>query len=361
MRKNYYSYYQPKEEVKKRKKHSVYFHLFLFIATFLSTAIAGAQWAGHDFTHLENIIYGFTYGILMSVFFLSHEFGHYFAARHHKVDATLPYFIPFPPAPGLIGLFGTFGAVIRTRSPILSRKVLFDIGVSGPIAGFVVSLLFLIYGLMTLPTIDFIYNIHPNYVLLHRGMIPAEGLFYGDSILYHLLSSVFANSDGFLPPMNEIYHYPFLNVGWFGLFVTVLNMIPIGQLDGGHITYAMFGAKRQGQIARFFWWLIMIMGFLGFLSLTHDSLNYVKEGSSYYILKQLFFGPLHWIEINAPVLFDAWGGWLFWGLITRIFIKLDHPPVKENDDLDSGRMYIGWFAILILILSFSYNGIYFLE
>jgi len=357
MSQEFYSYYQPKQ----RKKHSVYFHLFLFLATFLSTTIAGVQWAGKDFTHLENISYGLTYGILMMLFFISHEFGHYFASRYHNVDATLPYFIPFPPAPGLVGLFGTFGAVIRTRSPIMSRTALFDIGVAGPIGGFVMSLIFLTYGFMTLPGIDFIYNIHPNYLVLNKGLIPTEGLFFGDTILYSILSKIFANPGGFLPPMNEIYHYPFLNVGWFGLFVTTLNMMPIGQLDGGHITYAMFGKKMQGKIARIFWWLIMFMGGLGLLSLCHDLLKSEDSGSSYYFLKQIFFGPLHWIKIHIPIVFEAWTGWLFWGIITKLFIKLDHPPLRDDEPISQNRMLVGWIAVIILILSFSYNGIYFIE
>ncbi len=361
MSQDYYSNYQPKIDVKKRKKHSVYFHIFLFLATFLTTTIAGVQWAGHDFTHLENISYGLTYGLLMMLFFMSHEFGHYFAARYHKVDATLPYFIPFPPAPGMVGLFGTFGAVIRTRSPIMSRKALFDIGVAGPIGGFIMSLILLIYGLMTLPPIDFIFDIHPNYLVFNGGEIPHHGLFYGYTILYSILTNFFANPEGFLPPMNEIYHYPFLNVGWFGLFVTTLNMMPIGQLDGGHITYAMFGKKIQGIIARIFWWLIMAMGGLGFLSIIHDFLSFEQEDSSYYFLKQIFFGPLHWVEVNAPILFDAWSGWLFWGIITKLFIKLDHPPVGDDENLSQNRMLVGWISIIILLLSFSYNGIYFVE
>lgn len=354
-----YSYYKPEE--KQRKKHSVYFHIFLFLATFLSTTIAGVQWAGQDFTHLENISYGLTYGILMMLFFFSHEFGHYFASRYHKVDVTLPYFIPFPPAPGLIGLFGTFGAVIRTRSPILSRTALFDIGVAGPIGGFIMSLIFLIYGLMTLPTIDFIYSIHPNYLVMNSGQIPAEGLFYGDTILYSILSSVFANPDGFLPPMNEIYHYPFLNVGWFGLFVTTLNMMPIGQLDGGHITYAMFGRNLQTKIARIFWWLIMIMGVFGILGIFYEILSLEHEGTSYYFLKQIFFPILNFIHVNAPFLYKSWSGWLFWGVITRLFIKLEHPPVRDNEPLSRNRMIVGWLSIIILVLSFSYNGLYFIE
>ncbi|MFC2129809.1 site-2 protease family protein [Bacteroidota bacterium] len=346
---------------KSKKKNPLFIHIILFAATFLTTSIAGVQWAGKDFTDLGNLEYGLIYGLLMITFLTAHEFGHYIASRIHKVEATLPYYIPFPPVPGMVGLFGTFGAVIKTRTPILTRKALFDIGVAGPIAGFIVSLIFLIYGLMTLPGIDFIYNIHPEYLLYLNGEIPKISLHFGDTILYSILSNTIANPDGFLPPMNEIYHYPFLNVGWFGLFVTTLNMIPIGQLDGGHISYAMFGSKIQGKIARVFWWAMMIIGTLALLGVIHDMLSLDYSGGFMQFIKNIFLSPLHWIKINTPWIYAGWAGWLFWGFITKVFIKLDHPPVRENDELDPQRKAIGWIAYLILFLSISYNGIYFVE
>jgi membrane-associated protease RseP (regulator of RpoE activity) len=345
-----------------RKKNPLYIHILLFFGTFLTTTIAGVQWVGKDFTHLENLSYGLTYGFLMITFLTSHEFGHYIASRIHKVDATLPYYIPFPPAPGLMGLFGTFGAVIKTRSPILSRKALFDIGVAGPISGFIVSIIFLIYGFLTLPDISYILNIHPEYIVLYGGEIPRSGLHFGDNLGYYLLSKIFVITEANLPPMNEMYHYPFLNAGWFGLFVTALNiMMPMGQLDGGHVTYAMFGPVIQKKIAKVFWIIIMSVGALGTLGYVHEILSYNEEGNIFNFFKTILYPPLDWIKTNIPYLLEGWGGWLFWGLIIRFFIKLPHPPVQENDKLDKKRMIIGWISLIILILSISYNGIYFVN
>lgn len=344
-----------------KKKNKFILNIILFVLTFVTTMIAGVQWSGHNFTDLVNLHYGLTYAILIMTFLSAHEFGHYFASRFHKVDATLPYYIPLPPTPAMPILFGTMGAVIKTRTPIRSRKALFDIGVAGPIAGFIVSIIFIIYGLMTLPGIDYLYNIHPEYLLLYNGHIPDKSLFFGNTLIYSFLTDIFANPNGFLPPMNEIYHYPFLNVGWFGLFVTTLNMIPIGQLDGGHVVYAMFGAKVQRKVARYFWWMMVVIGTAALLGVAFDLLRVDSPGSFFIFIQNIFLPPLQWIKNNAGWVYSGWPGWLFWAFITRFFIKMNHPPVGSNEKLDKKRMVIGWIALFILLLSFSYNGIYFVE
>ncbi|MDH4069485.1 MAG: site-2 protease family protein, partial [Ignavibacteria bacterium] len=215
-------------------------HGFLFLATFAATTLAGAQWLNRNSLELSNFSYGLTYGCLILLMLGSHEFGHYFAARYHRVRTTLPFFIPLPPFLPF-GVFGTLGAVIRIRSSIPSRKVLFDIGAAGPIAGFVVSLAVLIIGFITLPSREYLHLIHPEYAQM--AVIPEGGIRFGETLLFLAVAELFAPAGSFVPPMNEIYHYPFLCVGWFGLFVTALNLIPIGQLDGGHISFAMFGEK----------------------------------------------------------------------------------------------------------------------
>lgn len=345
--------------IKKTAKSPVLLHIGLFIFTFITCTIAGAQWAFKDFTDVLNWHYGITYAVLILTFLSAHEFGHYFAARYHNVDASLPYYIPFP-FPFTIN-FGTFGAVIKTRSPIPSRKALFDIGAAGPIAGFIVSVTFLIYGLITLPPIDYLYSIHPEYLTLYGGEIPQKSLFFGDTILYWLLAKIFANPDGFLPPMNEIYHYPFLNVGWFGLFVTTLNMIPIGQLDGGHITYAMFGRKTHSIIARFAWAILIILGLFSLMGVMYEALKIDSPNRLIITLQESLLPILSFINDKFPFVFKAWFGWLVWAVITKLFVKLDHPPVLDEDDIGMKRKIIGWFTLLILILSFTYNGIYFVE
>jgi len=341
------------------QRSNIIVHILLFVITFVTCMVAGSQWAYKDFTEVLNWHYGFEYAILILTFLTAHEFGHYFAARYHKVDVTLPYYIPFP-IPMAIN-FGTFGAVIKTRSPIPSRKALFDIGAAGPIAGFVVALGFLIYGLITLPSIDFLYEIHPEYLTLYSGEIPKTSLHFGDTTLYWLLANVFSNPDGFLPPMNEIYHYPYLNVGWFGLFVTSLNLVPIGQLDGGHITYAMFG-KIHKIIAKLSWYVLLIIGISGMLNLFYEFLANEQYESAIMVLLQDSLLPFfHYIKNNYPILLQGWLGWLLWAFITKFFIKLEHPLVSDYSDIGATRKVIGWFCILIFILSFSHNGIYFIE
>ena len=334
-------------------------HIILFITTFLTTSIAGAMWANKDFTDISNLSFGLTYAILLMLFLAAHEFGHYIASRIHKVEASLPFFIPFPPIP-MMPSFGTWGAVIKTRSPILTKKALFDIGVSGPIAGFIISSIFLIYGLETLPAKDFIYQIHPEYLTNPGGAISMKGLHFGDMGYYWILSKLFANPNGWLPPMNEIYHYPFLNVGWFGLFVTCLNLLPMGQLDGGHTLYAMFG-ESQGKIAKYFFWILIILGIGSVLSITYDLLEYDSPNKVYIFFQDLLLPTLTWIKVNIPFIFQCWNGWILWAILGRFFFKLKHPVVHDQLPLSSGRMLIGWAAILIFILSFPFNGLFFVE
>ncbi len=348
--------------IPKRKKYSlwgrnrIFIHLLLFIATFITTMIAGAQWKGYNPLDINNWQYGLTYALLIMAFITSHEMGHYIASRIHGIDATLPYFIPAP-FPEM--LFGTMGAVIKTRTPFPSKKALFDIGVAGPIAGFIVSLIILIIGFATLPPKEYIYTIHPEY-LLNGGVVPHTGLTFGNTLIYSFLADIFRNPNGWLPPMNEMYHYPFLCVGWFGLFVTTLNMLPIGQLDGGHIIYAMFGRKNHYIIARIAWYIILIIGIGSLLAVSLDFLKSVNYPNNFYIwLQDTFIPLLSKFRSIAPWFFEGWGGWLFWALIIRFFLKLQHPPMMFEEKLDNKRKIIGWFAIIILMLSFSFTGIYF--
>ncbi len=359
MSKNYYYEYRIGDFIKPKvlkKKYAI--HILLFVITFFTTTLAGVQWLMKDFTNPANWVYGLSYSIPLLLFLSAHEFGHYFAAKYHNVKATLPYYIPIF-LPFFVN-FGTFGAVIKTQSPIPNRKALFDIGVAGPIAGFIVSLGILIYGLYNLPPIDYIYSIHPEYLTQYNGAIPGNGLHFGDTLLYFILSELFANPNGFLPPMNEIYHYPFLCVGWFGLFVTALNLIPIGQLDGGHITYAMFGNQHR-KIARSAWWLMFMMGLFSLLGGLETLLREDMNNTAFELMKLLIYPPLKFIRENLPWLYSSWEGWLIWAIITKFFIKLDHPPIYDSEELSPGRKKLGWIAILILISSFSYNGIYIIE
>ena len=190
---------------------------------------------------------------------------------------SLPYFIPFP-----FNGIGTFGAVIRIKEPIPSMTKLFDIGTAGPVAGFVVAVGVLLFGLATLPSLDYIAELGGHEALQSYinefGAFPTEIptrspsssgapdgdtslLVVGSTPLYWFLTQFFDN----VPPLWEMYHYPFLFAGWLGLFFTAVNLLPVGQLDGGHMLYALVGAKWHTRLARVFVTLLLISGGIGYL------------------------------------------------------------------------------------------------
>ncbi len=307
-----------------RRELKIPLHAGLFLITFFTTTLAGVDWIGKDPLNLLNFAYGLTYSVSLLAILGSHEFGHFFYSLKHKVRATLPYFIPFPFIPGMLN-FGTLGAIIRTKTPVPSRKAVFDIGVSGPIVGFIVSVAVLIVGFTLLPSREHILQIHPNYNFTTNssGVLDGLPLAFGNTILFKILEIIFTNPHTqFVPPMTEIYNYPLLCTGWFGLFVTAMNLLPIGQLDGGHMIYAMFGRAHR-KVARIFFYIILAIGILGLL-------------------------PLVGVNIDF-----GWTGWLFWSAILFFVVKLDHPPVMDSTPLDKKRMIIGWLTILIFIVSFS--------
>jgi membrane-associated protease RseP (regulator of RpoE activity) len=316
-------------------------HGSLFLITFFTTTLAGVQWSNRDPFELTNFQYGLSYALAILFVLASHEFGHYFAARYHRVNATLPYFIPFPPVPFLIN-FGTLGAVIRTKSVVPSRRVMFDIGVAGPLAGFVACLILLVYGFSNLPGPEFILSIHPNFDFTLNSDPTVEGLplEFGDTLLFAVLRNLLTDSaTQFVPPMTEIYHYPFLCVGWFGLFVTAMNLIPIGQFDGGHIIYTMFG-ERHRAIARGAFIVLLVLGLPSVLD------AFLR------VLLQYFTGES--VSQVIPFAQYSWSGWFLWAMISYYFVKLYHPPAPDETPLDETRMLLGWTAFLILVLCFSF-------
>lgn len=308
-----------------KEKNRIFIHIGLAIMTFLTTLIAGTEWTTGMTGpfELDHLLVGLPYALSIMFVLGSHEFGHYFAARLHKVKATLPYFIPLPSVPGFFINFGTMGAVIKTKSSVPDNKAMFDIGVAGPVAGFVACLILLIYGFTHLPGQEYILGIHPDYFSPEYGKGGME-LKFGDTLLFASLRYLLTNPGQFVPPMSEIYHYPYLCVGWFGLFVTSMNMIPVGQLDGGHIIYSMFGGKKHTIIASVFMIILVSLGITGILD--------------------TFFA---W-GLNI-----GWSGWLFWALILFFIIKVKHPPVYQFYNLDRKRMILGYFSLFILLVSFS--------
>ncbi|MGH2574209.1 MAG: site-2 protease family protein [Ignavibacteria bacterium] len=305
---------------RKRFRAGYFVNIILFILTFFTTTLAGVGWFNLDPYNLKNFPLGLTYSVLILFVLTCHEFGHYFAAKLHKVETTLPFYIPFPFL--FLNPFGTMGAVIRMRSPSRTRKALFDIGIAGPVAGFIATLGILIWGLTHLPPLEYIYQIHPEYQVTG---IPTSGFSFGQTLLYWGLGELFAGSpDVFLPPMNEIYHYPFLCVGWFGLFITALNLLPVGQLDGGHITYALLGEKHK-VVARIFFGIILLMGLMGLLPFA--GINFLAN-----------YGLFNW---------------LIWSLLIFFVIRIDHPPIDDPEPVDFKRKLWGVFGLFMFVTSFT--------
>jgi membrane-associated protease RseP (regulator of RpoE activity) len=298
----------------------IYFGAFLL--TFLTTTLAGVAWLNINPFELINFSAGIPYSLSLLFVLFSHEMGHYIAARIHKVDTSFPFFIPFPSFFGL-NPFGTMGAVIKLRQQVPSKKALFDIGSAGPISGFIASLIVLALGFALLPGREFLYTIHPEYAQLSH--LPTAGLTFGHTLAYDGLAALFAAPGAFVPPMNEMYHYPLLCVGWFGLLVTSMNLLPVGQLDGGHISYAMFG-RYYHIIAQITLVLLTVFGLSGLL-------------------------PLAGIDWQF-----GWLGWLLWAIILALMIRfgrLQHPTTADETPLDQRRFLLGVACWVIFILSFS--------
>ncbi len=326
MNEEYYqnSTFQGEKVLKSKKSPSFLFHAALFIITFITSTIAGVQWTSAEQGpyELSQLLVGLPYSISIMLMISFHEFGHYFAALFHKVKATLPFYIPFPPIPYFIN-FGTMGALIRTKSSIKTNKAMFDIGIAGPIAGFVFCIAILIYGFLNLPGEEYILSIHPDYYSPEYGK-NSMALVFGDSILFSTLKLIIVQPGQFFPPMSEIYHYPYLCVGWFGLLITSMNLLPVGQLDGGHISYTLFGKENHYKISVVTFSLLFIFGLLGLI----DTM----------------------LEFNYGI---GWSGWLFWSLVLYFIIKLKHPPIADTAELDGRRKIVGYIGIIIFIISFS--------
>jgi membrane-associated protease RseP (regulator of RpoE activity) len=275
-------------------------HGLLFALTFASTTIVGGlTWGGLT---EENLILGIpalltdghflTVGLQFSIPLLiiltCHELGHYLAARHHGLTATPPYFIPFPIP--LLGI-GTLGAVIRIKDPIRNKRQLLDVGAAGPIAGFLALLPFLAYGI----------------VASEIGETPVEGnyLEFAEPIVYNLLEAVFRPGIG---PDVTLWLHPTGVAAWFGILITLLNMLPFAQLDGGHVSYALFGRLHR----RMAWPLLGGLALLGL-----------------------------W-----------WPGWWLWVVIALV-LGPQHPRLwDEEQPLDPRRRLIAWIALAIFVLSF---------
>jgi membrane-associated protease RseP (regulator of RpoE activity) len=187
------------------------------------------------------LLSGVTFASSLLAILFAHEMGHYLACRYYRVDATLPYFIPAPP----LFLAGTFGAFIKIRSPIPSRRALFDIGLAGPLAGFVIALPVAIVGLLVL---------QPPVAQVSGGIV------FNDPLLFRVLARILRIPLNPYSPIN-----PYYMAAWIGLLVTSLNLMPVGQLDGGHGTFAVFGGQAHKLIGRVAFVSVVVLAVLGFL------------------------------------------------------------------------------------------------
>lgn len=284
-----------------RPRERYWRYLVLFAATVITTTVVGAGMQS-DFArnvpfdiersfsqyawiwrHPASLLGGLPFSLTLMTILLAHEFGHYLAATYHGVNSSLPYFIPSP-------FLGTFGAFIRVRTPIYSKRVLFDIGAAGPIAGFVFLLPALAVGLAFSKVI-------PN--IAHQGQVQfgAPGL---ELILERLIFPGVSSAD--------IYLHPVARAAWYGMFATALNLLPIGQLDGGHILYSFF-PRRHGAISKI-------------------------------------------LAVALLAMWRFWPGWVVWGLLL-LWLGRRHPSIYDETETGPGRRKLGWLALAIFILCFT--------
>ena len=327
---------------------------------------------------------GLFYAVPFLLFLTVHEFGHYVAARVVRTRVSLPYYIPVP----LLGSLGTFGAVIRIKEPLRRTRQLFDIGAAGPLAGFVVAVGVLVAAVLALPGAEYLLDV-PGHeaeaaALAQTGALPAfdpaavgpgtQALVFGDTPLFHLLSGLGA----YRVPGHEVMHYPVLLAGWLGLFFTALNLLPVGQLDGGHVVYALFGPAVHRVVARVTTLLLLLSGGVGFVLGSAfglgPGLRWVALGLIFALaFARLFEGVWSLVAagvggalaLTALVVFATPGlaaavgysGWLVWIGLILFVIRVDHPPVRVREPLTPGRKALGYLCLVIFALCFSIQPI----
>jgi len=284
------------------RKPRYWLHATLLVLTLATTSAVGSRLADHfqndrpaiDVTRdLEAFgqllsdpwawVSGLPFSLTLLAILLAHELGHYVTCVYYRLDASLPYFIPSPT------IIGTLGAFIRIRSPIYSRRALFDVGIAGPLAGFAILLPVASIGLA--------------YSKVVPGIAQRGDLIFGTPVLFRMLEWVMF--PGVAPA--DIALHPVARAAWVGVFATALNLLPIGQLDGGHIIYAFF-AERHRLLSRIFVAALVPMG--------------------------IFYWP-----------------WLLWAAVL-FFFGLRHPVIYDTTDLGPGRKRLGWLALAIFLLCF---------
>jgi membrane-associated protease RseP (regulator of RpoE activity) len=361
--------YKPKEYL---------IHGLLFVLTLITATLAGGEWTygrsilaeGDSSLTWEYFFKSMAFSVPFIGILLIHELGHLLTSIHHKVKCSLPFFIPA--WLGFIGgpSIGTFGAIIRMRSFVNSRKKFFDIGVAGPIAGFVVALGVLAYGFTNLPPADYIYTVHPEYADPDFEGYGDDVMEFelGNNLLFWGMGELLADPDR-RPAMSEVIHYPFLFAGYLALFFTAFNLLPIGQLDGGHVVFGLFPRHHsQVSIVVFTAFLayaglgvirpdmpmddlmISIPLYIGFLYLCYSRTSFTLQTKLTFALS-LAAGQ-YALSFLKPE-WDGYQGWLLFAFLLGRFMGPRHPEVSGTREMDAKRKWIGWLAILIFALCFS--------
>ena len=295
-------------EPRPKFQHRYGVHIGWFLLTLVTATWVGAQ-SHWDFVASVAIVHGrapepvslpvyiahgLWYSLPILIILGCHEFGHYFYCRRHNVDATLPYFLPAPP----FLLTGTFGAVIRIREAFPSKRALFDIGVAGPIAGFVALLPFLYWGL-TLSAV------------VPKPPAGADVIYFGEPLLYKAFAYLHFGS---LQEGQDVFIHPMAFAAWFGMLATAMNLMPFGQLDGGHISYAMLGRWS---------WIVSLATLVVTMALA-------------------IFKSFSWISMAVIMLAMA------------LFLGVGHPRlVDDHEPLDMTRRLIAAAAVIIFVLCFT--------
>jgi membrane-associated protease RseP (regulator of RpoE activity) len=288
---------------RRKSAHRYWLHIGLLLATLLTTSIVGSRmlrdfqgnlpplgveelWDAfvNGWRQPAALLDGLPFSLTLLAILLAHEFGHFFTCVNYRLDASLPYFLPAPV------LTGTFGAFIRIRSPIYFRRALFDVAVGGPLAGFVFLLPALAIGLAfskVIPGIanegSFRYGVPPLLWLMEKAIFPGVAA-------------------------SDIYLHPVARAAWIGLLATAWNLLPIGQLDGGHIVYAVAGNRHK---------------------------------------------LLTWISLGLLVVMGIrfWYGWLVWAVL--LFFGRRHPTIIDPESLGTGRKQLAWLTLIIFLLCFT--------
>lgn len=293
-------------------------NVVLFLATVVTTVVSGYAMVAdpaRGASVLEVIREGLPFAASLMGILFTHEMGHYLMARRYGMDTTLPFFIPF--APWSLGGIGTLGAVIRIRSRMPSRRAVLDIGAAGPIAGFLVALPLLLWGYAHSPVIAGVdVGAQSPLAWLRDWLTGSSGaehagtqevFVFGRSLVSW--AALRLTHPG-LPAGADVAEHPVAIAAWFGLFVTTLNLVPIGQLDGGHVLYALLGGEKARRISRLLTYGVLALG----------------------------------LFVSAS--------WLVWFVLARFVVGPGHPPATEEEPLGRGRRALAIASLFLFVLTF---------